>query len=337
MPLAPSPAQVVLGFVTLGLVAAVIAAWAWVIYRLATRQSLLPKEEPRYVPWDGKAVLAVLMTYIGLQTVVPALYVFLFRRGTTRGGPGDQLLVMILISVPFLAIGATILARWKRAKASDFGLELRRAPTEILRGIVAWPIVAPAVFGVNFVVLKLLKVRVPHAVESLAGQNPSATTWGMIFFAAVVVAPIAEEFLFRGVLLGWLDRIAIGRTKPDPLEIDEFSHDDRTTTDAGVWINAREPLAIDGQGEQPAAPYEGQRLLIANVMVSFVFAALHGQVWPSPIPIFVLALALGAIYQRTGSLIAPIALHMTFNGISTLMLYLITVSGGLDALRSAVP
>ena len=328
MPVAVTPAKIALGLITLALIGSTFAAWAWVIYRLATRQRLLPDGPPRYVPWDGRAVLALLMAYIGLQIVVPALYVQLVlapRPGEkAHGGPGDQLLVMILASVPFLAIGSAILARWTGANAANFGIELGRVPKEFLRGIVAWPILAPAVFGVNFLVLRILKVRVPHAVETLAGQNPGPMTWAMIFFAAVVVAPVTEEFLFRGVLLGWLNRVATGRKTADRMIVDDLPDTSQASINGDVSVD-------------PPVAFEGFRLLMANLLVSFVFAALHGQVWPTPIPLFVLAMALGTIYQRTGSLIAPIALHMTFNGISTAMLYLITVAGGLDALKQGLP
>ncbi len=309
-----TPAKVALGLVNLGLLSAMLAAWAWVIYRLATRQRLLPPTPPRFVPWEGKAVLAVLLTYLGLQAVVPSLYiqlVFAPQPGVkVRAGPTHQLLVMILISLPFLALAWAILRRWSGARATDFGLELRRAPMEFFYGLMAWPILAPIVFGVNFVVLKLLKTRVPHPIEDLAGQNPSPLTWGMMFFAAAIVAPIAEEFLFRGVLLGWLSRVATGRSKPGLVVVDDLG----------------EPV------ETPVA-FLGLRLFLANLVISLVFAAMHGQIWPTPIPLFLLAMGLGLLYQRTGGLIAPIALHMTFNGISTLVLYLVTMAGGLDALK----
>ena len=70
------------------------------------------------------------------------------------------------------------------------------------------------------------------------------------------------------------------------------------------------------------------RLLAANVIVSLIFAALHGAVWPTPIPIFFLSLGLGFLYQRTGGILAPIALHMTFNGVSTTMMFLVAGGGG---------
>ena len=44
--------------------------------------------------------------------------------------------------------------------------------------------------------------------------------------------------------------------------------------------------------------------------------------WPAPIALFVLALVIGTVYYRTGSLIAAIFMHATFNGISTFMLFM---------------
>ena len=58
-----------------------------------------------------------------------------------------------------------------------------------------------------------------------------------------------------------------------------------------------------------------------------VFAALHAPQWPAPIPLFVLALGLGIVYERTGSLLAPICMHAVFNGFSTLMLFHVALQG----------
>ena len=45
---------------------------------------------------------------------------------------------------------------------------------------------------------------------------------------------------------------------------------------------------------------------VAIVLTSLIFAALHAAQWPAPIPLFLLAVGLGVVYQRTGSLLAPI-------------------------------
>ena len=44
--------------------------------------------------------------------------------------------------------------------------------------------------------------------------------------------------------------------------------------------------------------------------------------WPAPLAIFFLSVGLGAVYQRTGSLIASFVMHALFNGLGTMMLFL---------------
>jgi Type II CAAX prenyl endopeptidase Rce1-like len=59
------------------------------------------------------------------------------------------------------------------------------------------------------------------------------------------------------------------------------------------------------------------RAIIAS---SALFAAVHSQVWPSPVPLFVLALGLGYLYMRTRSLVGPVVVHGMFNAVSAVYL-----------------
>ena len=40
---------------------------------------------------------------------------------------------------------------------------------------------------------------------------------------------------------------------------------------------------------------------------------MHYQVWPSPVPLFILGVALGWLAHRSRGLFAPILLHALFN------------------------
>jgi membrane protease YdiL (CAAX protease family) len=53
-----------------------------------------------------------------------------------------------------------------------------------------------------------------------------------------------------------------------------------------------------------------------------LFAAVHSHVWPSPVPLVVLAVGLGYLYLRTRSLVGPIVVHAMFNAVSALYLVL---------------
>jgi len=87
----------------------------------------------------------------------------------------------------------------------------------------------------------------------------------LVVVLAVVVAPVAEEFIFRGYIYGVLKK------------------------------------------------YGGQ--ILAIVFSSVLFAAIHMHL-PSMAGLFVLAVVLALVYERTGSLWAPILMHSAFNGLS---------------------
>jgi hypothetical protein len=76
---------------------------------------------------------------------------------------------------------------------------------------------------------------------------------------------------------------------------------------------------------------------MAIALTSLVFAAVHGPQWPAPIALFVLALAIGTVYHRTGSLIAAVCMHAVFNGFSTLGLFFALLVGRPTETEKAVP
>ncbi len=105
----------------------------------------------------------------------------------------------------------------------------------------------------------------PHAtVKALHDPTQPAGVIAVLWLAAVVVAPVAEELFFRGLLQTFLATVVRNR-----------------------WY--------------------------AIVLSSIVFGAVHFQ-QPSATPaLAVLGLLMGYAYERTGSLIPPIAIHAVFN------------------------
>lgn len=101
------------------------------------------------------------------------------------------------------------------------------------------------------------------------GQDP--VVLAMIVFAAVIVAPVCEEVIFRGYLY---------------------------------------PVA-----KKYAHP------TVAALFSALVFAAAHGNV-AALVPLFVFGLVLVAVYEYTGSIWAPIAVHFLFNGSTVVIQFL---------------
>ena len=125
-----------------------------------------------------------------------------------------------------------------------------------------------------------LEVQQAHQLLKELPQA-DAGTFALILFTALAVAPFAEEVLFRGVI--------------------------QTSLAAGLGrLVGREDRA-----PQPVARW------VAIAVSAALFAALH-EPWSIPL-IFLLAVALGYLYERTGNLWAAILAHFGFNAFNTLL------------------
>jgi membrane protease YdiL (CAAX protease family) len=166
------------------------------------------------------------------------------------------------------------------------GFALSMLPSAIVPAIMAALIVLPLTFFVTQVtewLLYLLGVEHPteHMLLRIFASKDALFVHVMIILSAVIVAPVVEEFLYRGHLQTAL-RALLGRmfagTSQEPL--------DPRIDRAHGWI--------------------------AILVTSVVFAVAHQEVWMM-LPIFFLSLCLGYVYERTGNLWCSILLHMAFN------------------------
>lgn len=129
----------------------------------------------------------------------------------------------------------------------------------------------------------------------------SAPVWSSIIWA-VLVSPVGEELLFRGVLWSWLQRLVQRFAKP-------------ASTEALSQRFLRESWLVS-VGRKGAAWW--RRGGGATVLSSLVFGLMHadlrgGQGIIRVVAASCLALACGSARQVTGGLAAPIALHVIFN------------------------
>ncbi len=161
---------------------------------------------------------------------------------------------------------------------------------ELRRGAIAFAMWAPLVWGVQAVLLDWLQVEYKHPTVDAIRKNPQALVLIPSWISAVVCAPIIEEVLFRGVLQGWLQRLNV---RP-ALGWDRLLLGDRPGTEA----------ERDG-----ARHFSWMAILVTSIL----FGGAHTNQGPAPITLFVFSLGLGYLYQRTGSLLACIAMHMLLN------------------------
>ena len=349
MPETSVPALIIL----LGILSSIVGTWIWVIVRLALQLPVLPPATPRIVPWGAGTVLAAILCWIVLSSAVALAYSATIpvvvgpdgqksRRDLT---PGEIMTISAVQNAATLAIVPLLLAAIAGARPRDLGIVGEGFAKNLARGVVGYPLLAPLVFAVMGLSIYFLG-RNNHPLQDAITQNMGPGLAAVLVLAGVILAPAAEELIFRGILLGWLTRLALlgaSSKRPDPtsaslatfpeLEPVPAGHLLETveidlpepSPDLGSLATAEHPAYSPSSGIAAVAPRSpraiGGRLLAANVIVSLVFATLHGKVWPTPMPIFFLSLGLGFLYQRTGGIVASTALHMTFNGMSTLVMF----------------
>jgi membrane protease YdiL (CAAX protease family) len=147
-----------------------------------------------------------------------------------------------------------------------------------------------------------------------------------------------EELLFRAIVQGWLTRLASPRRSSTRI-VKYHAYVEPELVGSAALEDARSPGSVDATGidfkepQSPSSSEPGSSLAI--VFTSLFFAALHAPQWPAPIAIFILSMALGTLYQRTGSLLAAMAMHGTFNGYSTMVLLLTAVSRQVEPNHAA--
>jgi hypothetical protein len=171
-------------------------------------------------------------------------------------------------------------------------------------------------------------------------STPDAAFFATLIAAAVVVAPLVEEMLFRVFLQGFLEKLASFRGSGWELLFGHFSsfsereqlslpdqpvaaqlaapaHDPNSYLSPGF----QKPLAI-GDPDQAAIisddqpELRGPQAWIPIAISSIIFALLHYSHGPDWVPLTLLAAGMGYLYQRTHSVIPSLTVHMCLNGLS---------------------
>jgi membrane protease YdiL (CAAX protease family) len=245
--------------------------------------------------------------------------------------------VVLAFPAQFVTIPA-VLNSTSGTRLERLGLTLRDFGRNILAGASAAVVMIPLVFGVNLLMGLLFRLWTPggvseHALTRLIQTHqlfPAETA--LLVISAVVTAPILEELIFRGLLLKWFAEhpwashlgVAAALFLALAARQDQL-HEAWDKRSAPAVLQAATPalfvLALVPLYALAWRRASDQRApaLIAS---SLVFAAAHSAVWPTPIALFVLALGLGYLVLRRGSLVPSITVHALLNGTSCVLMFL---------------
>jgi membrane protease YdiL (CAAX protease family) len=142
-----------------------------------------------------------------------------------------------------------------------------------------------------------------------------------VLFGLIVCyfTPLAEEVLFRGLFIGWTGGRwyrpwALLALAVIPAAAASVGPDGKASPLLFVATMAIGLSVIQRIGLfRPAFP---SRTVVSIYATAALFAAAHSRVWPSPVPLFVLGIALGYLATRTNRIAACVVLHGLFNAVS---------------------
>jgi membrane protease YdiL (CAAX protease family) len=226
------------------------------------------------------------------------------------------------------------------AGLADLGLHRQEWPRQMGIGVRAAMLMTPPVCAIQFLAIHIWRSQT-HPVEQMVLEKLTPGVTILAVLSTMVLAPLIEELLFRGILQRWLGRFVEDRPLPTATipengwsatlesENNSFLWDSEYTPPKSTSIDPGSEL-LDS-GHQPAEQPSSRSSNLPILLTSILFAAMHLPQWPAPIAILLLSMALGTVYQRTGSLLASITMHATFNGINTMLLLLAAIGHHIQA------
>ena len=93
-----------------------------------------------------------------------------------------------------------------RATLEDIGIQFTQLISDVKLGVFAFIILCVPVFSTQAFFTMFYESE--HPLLQTLEENPQLDLFFYACFAAVIAAPIAEEFAFRVILQGWLEKVA---------------------------------------------------------------------------------------------------------------------------------
>jgi membrane protease YdiL (CAAX protease family) len=217
-----------------------------------------------------------------------------------------------------------VIAVFTKATLRDFGLPAnsRQFMHDVAKGAAAC---LAALAPVHILQIMLMSVFFPkmnsgHPLIKMVMDAPP-DPWILLLtgVAAVVVAPIYEEIAFRMLLQGWLERWEderlARRTEATEMQL--------TNDEAGLAIDEgnRSDVPLLKSEPLPGGIARLPHGWFPIIVSSIAFGLAHLGYGPEPLPLSVLGLVLGYLYQRTHRIVPGIVTHALFNLFTMIVLW----------------
>lgn len=340
-------------YVSFGMAALIIPAcvllWVLAFERRSHGFPVVRWTPRRPIPWSilDLLVLAVIFVIVIAGTRQVANLVFdipLTLSDPETMSPKEKLDLLTIFSASelvFLLVSIVYLMWRPNASGTDLGWDRRYVFHDLGVGIAGYVMAIVPMLTLHALMQWLFGDEEKHPFIEMILTDPDPRYLWPILIAATVAAPLTEEFLFRVVLQGWLERLPVfrrsaGSQSPDrdapsasppfqteaefPQSIEKVSFDGETSGSVEDAINA-EVVDTSVVGARTAAtddswcaqtesePTQWGPILITGAL----FGLAHLGQGPAPISLVFLGVALGYIYQRTHRILPCLVLHFLVN------------------------
>ncbi len=187
----------------------------------------------------------------------------------------------------------------------------------LFRGVLQGWLRRASLSGHLMVIAATLFMAAQLGGERIEMYGPTLEGLAPLQFAAMLVLGYAIALAWMGTAFPFTERglsawnAAPGPPPPEPEEGDPEGPERLPDEAAG-------PAEADDAVRRRWEAANGWLSIYGSAML---FAVFHTRAWPSPVPLVLLALGLGWLAHRTGSLVGPITLHLLFNSVACLILY----------------
>jgi membrane protease YdiL (CAAX protease family) len=260
-----------------------VVVWEVMARRARRHLPMIAYEPRRPVPWGANDLVLTLMSVV-LLGIIARVTVDRFYAGQPAGTSTP---VEICLSSAIELCGVAIGIAWIRYQAgatwADLGLDTSRLARNLGLGAAAFLASVVPIFALQSLLLHWVDYKHP-LIEQIHAQ-PDMATFVSTAVAALVAAPLFEEFIFRVLLQGWFEAIEV----------------------------KRRVMRLGVPGEGPA--------WWPIVLSALLFALMHLGQGAAPIPLFLFAIVLGYLYQRTHRIWPSMVAHLLLNAATIFILW----------------
>lgn len=332
-----------------------LASWIYLIARVRRGQPLLEVEPcvPRVWGLADLAMVAVLL--VACQIFFATLYTR-FSNGEMQGEVHGQVSAAVAAFASLGNIVAIALALMWMALRFDVspqhvGFRFKGWWRQLQIGAIATLVVLPVVYLLMAAVSIGLHSEYKHPLLDEVRRNATLTSYLMGVVTAVLLAPLAEEFLFRVMIQGWLQSWSVSTPKQIVFgaRLNERGLEENHVMAVGLPVGPNTEWDVISQIVEPSNSYppvvsgatqvnstvggadhdsnstalvETYRVFTPpwwpSVATGILFGLAHWGYGLSFIPLIVLGIVLGLLYRATHSIWPCFLVHFALNSTSML-------------------